>query len=550
MYAITWVWDEGFYNAYHTTTVCYFYLLLSVTIWPTRLFSAYVEIISIISSGSVSTSAAGLPLASAPPKNTDLAVTSPVLVPQKECLPEGMMPDIWAQSRQELCESFKWFRSYHGGVYHTQGHVKGYLLGGFSANRDIFENDGKLIISHGGGKAQSLRFTKQGLWTEKASDQQEGDSSVSSLLNNWKEERPLALIIDNNYALFPWLLKGHCSDKVAEIGYAVLGVYIISHAWAERQLEGDELVVRWKFAFRWLEGQPEPWWLRGAPVPPKPPQRPVIIKSTTRTGKIVSKMKTLTKKDMECVPDSHSQWNCKTCGKRSPQLYVQGWTCLQPTCPDFWHLFLDSMPGQKDYDIAFVKSPTLSKIELQVESIIPSPPPTEGEITTNIFAKGWHCGGTDGCGRLSCRWKWEHWECAHCGRVIEVKGVPRLPKEVDVMVDKDYYILDSSELRPSPAFRVDYPGGTSLCQAFTLKHGGVIIQIRNKSFRAVSEPDKIFRLYQEQAANGILPFRRYPLRSHKLKGPMLTNYFSQNCGQPYQVCNCLHATSTGRNLST
>lgn len=101
MYAITWVWDEGFYNAYHTTTVCYFYLLLSVTIWPTRLFSAYVEIISIISSGSVSTSAAGLPLASAPPKNTDLAVTSPVLVPQKECLPEGMMPDIWAQVK--LC---------------------------------------------------------------------------------------------------------------------------------------------------------------------------------------------------------------------------------------------------------------------------------------------------------------------------------------------------------------------------------------------------------------------------------------------------------------
>lgn len=102
------------------------------------------------------------------------------------------------------------------------------------------------------------------------------------------------------------------------------------------------------------------------------------------------------------------------------------------------------------------------------------------------------------------------------------------------MVDKDYYILDSCELKPSPAFRVDYPGGTSLCQAFTLNHGGVIIQIRNKSFRAVSEPDRIFHLYQEQAADGTLPFRRYPLRSHKLKGPMLTNYFSQNCGQPYQ----------------
>lgn len=44
-------------------------------------------------------------------------------------------PEIWRhqQSRQEICESLGWFRSYQGGVYHTREIVKGYLLGGFSA---------------------------------------------------------------------------------------------------------------------------------------------------------------------------------------------------------------------------------------------------------------------------------------------------------------------------------------------------------------------------------------------------------------------------------
>jgi hypothetical protein len=37
------------------------------------------------------------------------------------------------QSRQEVCESFEWFRSYQSGVYHANGIVKGYLLSGFPA---------------------------------------------------------------------------------------------------------------------------------------------------------------------------------------------------------------------------------------------------------------------------------------------------------------------------------------------------------------------------------------------------------------------------------
>ena len=67
-----------------------------------------------------------------------------------------------------MCEAFDWFRSYQGGVYHSDHAVKGYLLSAFASKsvvpcqlyplkldnltcfrRDVFEDGGRLIISHG-----------------------------------------------------------------------------------------------------------------------------------------------------------------------------------------------------------------------------------------------------------------------------------------------------------------------------------------------------------------------------------------------------------------
>ncbi len=124
-----------------------------------------------------------------------LASTLPPLQLPLDPLPQIMnkvplpeFPPIWAQvstrvypkqlaesdtdhqSRQEVCESFDWFRSYQGGVYHVNEMARGYLLSGFPSryvvqtlrlaapgdcsllyfySRDRFEHGGKLIISHG-----------------------------------------------------------------------------------------------------------------------------------------------------------------------------------------------------------------------------------------------------------------------------------------------------------------------------------------------------------------------------------------------------------------
>ena len=83
-----------------------------------------------------------------------------------------------------------------------------------------------LFIS--GGKAQSLHSNKGQAKLQEASDQEEGDRSVRALLRTYQMKRPIVLIIDDRYALFPYDLstKPDCT-------YVVLGFYHIAHAWGE-----------------------------------------------------------------------------------------------------------------------------------------------------------------------------------------------------------------------------------------------------------------------------------------------------------------------------
>ncbi|KAF7317236.1 hypothetical protein HMN09_00458700 [Mycena chlorophos] len=171
-------------------------------------------------------------------------------------------PPIWGKSRQEICETLEYFQSYQGGVYFTGGLAKGYLLGGFGAPRDRFLCDGKLIISHGGGKAESLCRTKGELSVKSAADQRKSDPSVAALLHNYRNGIPIVLLADDNYKRFP------VSLKASGVYIAVLGYYRIVAAWAESILDNasQQRVIRWKFAFHWCENQDEPWWTKEEPA--------------------------------------------------------------------------------------------------------------------------------------------------------------------------------------------------------------------------------------------------------------------------------------------
>ncbi|KAF9241593.1 hypothetical protein BU15DRAFT_44647 [Melanogaster broomeanus] len=420
-------------------------------------------------------------------------------------LPVPARPLIWAQSRQEVCESFEYFRSYHGGVYSNKGIVKGYLLGAYAASRDLFHHEGKLIISHGGGKSESTLDSGR---RQAAQDQEASDKSVGALLKTYKEGRPLVLLVDDQYALFPYDLAA------SKYTYVVLGMYSISHAWAECQPTPDGLrrIVRWKFAFQWCEGQGNPWWM-------------------TQQGTNNSSLGLQSCKSSE--PPSTARFppdlsvQCEACLDKSPTVYKQGWTCLNPRCSVFW-----SINGEEPHHLEYCEE-FLKPVPQQTRNlpnimpdmaVLQTPDPI---TTTYSFSKGWHC---KACGRLSCRFKWEHWECSNC----QVSGRVRLAKEfwhqrpaggiLHAKLGEDSGILSC---RAEP-IDLGTPKGFTNRLTFILPNGRGKIHLILGTPLSNVDADVIFQKYQQQASTSELKLRRYPLRNHKVRGQLLTNYFSQN----------------------
>jgi len=85
-----------------------------------------------------------------------------------------------------------------------------------------------MIFEPRGGKSESIHCQNGLLESHQASDQLADDKSVRALLSNYRDRRPLALVIDDKYALFPFDLT---SKRVT---YAVLGFYTIAYAWGMR----------------------------------------------------------------------------------------------------------------------------------------------------------------------------------------------------------------------------------------------------------------------------------------------------------------------------
>ncbi|CDO69225.1 hypothetical protein BN946_scf185042.g127 [Trametes cinnabarina] len=433
----------------------------------------------------------------------------PTVASTKPPLP--VRPTIWAESRQEVCESFDWFRSYQGGVYFNNDMVKGYLLSAFSSRRDIFARGGRLIISHGGGKAESIHNNNGRSELFEADDQREEDKSVRALLRTYHMKRPLVLIIDDRYALFPYDLaaKGYT--------YVVLGFYHIVHAWAEREpsSNGRGSVVRWKFAFEWCEKQPAPWWLST--------ESQAVSAAVHVTNRV-----------------SPTTYTCPSCSKPSPAVYENTWMCLQPACAAFWVQQAGAMPPEDlEYHSSFLNSSMQCDHE-RLEDLEPQPPATEapdGVITSRRFCKGWHC---KSCGRLSCRYKWEHWECQGCGATLQVSGINRSPKEFWSQTSgATFYHHKVADDAGQCAMLGDMimvltDDECCLQLAMSLVITTSIRYPKTGNPCVNGKADHIFQSYQDEARSGELRFRRWPLRSHQCRGTLLTNYFSQNTGEPYQ----------------
>ncbi|KAJ7650975.1 hypothetical protein FB45DRAFT_29111 [Roridomyces roridus] len=398
----------------------------------------------------------------------------------------GGFPPVWSTSRQEICETVPHFRRYQGGVYYKDAVAKGYLLSGFGAARDRFEEGGKLIISHGGGGKPQDRTGKERL---DAVNQGHGDQSVCALLQNFEQGRPILLLVDDNYEHFPLKLwsKG--------IYIAVLGFYSIVDVWAEIQNVDGVDVTRILFVFQWIHEQGEPWWITQQPI------------------------------EDSGQPTIH--FKCNTCAAVSPHVYFQAWVCTNPNCVVFGKTpGGGKLHGPLEYKPEFLRLRPERKFPNGFDTTLVLQP---GEDAGYVC--GFHC---EDCGRISSRFEWGKYQCATCEFTLpvdhEVQLASSLRARVSVPGDlaSQIYKLDANSricaLPPKKCSK-------GVCLSFSLPENcGFIHLIRGSGVEA----DGIFRLYQEQARSGQLTFRRWPMKRHMTKGQQLSNYFSQNTGEEYQ----------------
>ena len=309
-------------------------------------------------------------------------------------------PRVWAESRQALCETLPYFKKPQGGCYSNEGHVYGFLFDGVGHCREYLNEN--LILCRAGGSMEADSING-GMIQKK--DQSMTESQVLSVLNDMKHHNPLIVICGNRNVAAPAKMPHQ---------YNVLGWYKPVYIWAEKtEGKGTKIWTTIKYRLERLNQHLEPAWHS-----PKDDTRLVSDEERAIAGPMFTK-------------------NCEQCHLDFPQIYLQGWMCLNPGCDVFWQLpdEEDAPYGAKglDYDPAFLLHRyELWKDDTQEMEPVPTdvrpPVPKVGDIIgDNLYyvnTRGVCC---PECGRCNSRRRFKGWVCESCGWKEYPKHNPVLP---------------------------------------------------------------------------------------------------------------------------
>ena len=185
--------------------------------------------------------------------------------------------------------------------------------------------DSNVVVSRAGG---GLVRDKDSSEMKYGRDQVE-DTVPQALRNCMKHYNPVVIItgMDNP----------HIQSKPPH-QYCILDYFKPTHIWAEKSR--NSRIVRYRFEKLNLER--ESWW------------RAKGIEDPVELGALPLPLSAI----------------CRTCDSESPQIYLNGWMCLNPPCSLFWHILpsngdfsSESAPYEPDeasivYDPRFLKQRT------------------------------------------------------------------------------------------------------------------------------------------------------------------------------------------------
>ncbi|USP75200.1 hypothetical protein yc1106_02474 [Curvularia clavata] len=412
-------------------------------------------------------------------------------------------PDVWAEGRQELCETLHYYRSYQGACYATGGFVRGFMFDKIAHDRDYV--DGNVIISRAGGGLIKDRDSGE----MRAGRDQVEDSAALGLRNCILHRNPVVIIvgIDNP----------HIPSKLPH-QYCVLDYFKPTHIWVEKS--GTSKIVRYRFEK--LITKKQSWWQ--AEDGPEAVELGSLPKPVERL--------------------------CGDCGARSLQVYLNGWMCLQPACRSFWKMII-SAPGLRHrtslqepkeaslmYDPRFLKQKTLWENDDQEHPLVSnvaelSKPSLPGEDTAVAFWSGMVC---PKCGRCISRLHWTHWECPNLTCDYQRRPphalISALSLRDPLWPVTDSYTLSRDTHSSSIGFSVKFAHGYRI-NRYTLPGiaGFIFHMIANKT--VLEEPGGPDAMFEELQQTDI-GLQRRPLPNGQLKGPNYCRQFLVNYGMPYK----------------
>jgi len=296
-------------------------------------------------------------------------------------LPSGC-PEVWADSRQALCETLPYFKSPQSGCYQNDGHVYGFLFDSVGHCRECMDEN--VIVCRAGG---GMEMDATGNMVQRKDHTLE-EAQVQSVLNDMAHQNPIVVICGNrNTAAICKMPHQYC----------VLGWYKPTDVWAEKTLgKGDKIWTTIKYRLERLNRHGPVWHT---------PENASLSAGT----------------DDHQIAGERVDASCKTCRKQSPQVYLRSWMCLTLSCPWFWKLHgsKDAPYGSEglEYDPGFLLH--RSKLwndgegshEAEPAPLRPSLPNIGdqiGDYLTYINTRGICC---PKCGRCNSRRLFRGWIC-------------------------------------------------------------------------------------------------------------------------------------------